>query len=134
MSFEETYRNIENDFYQTKLDFADTFLFALEMVSEEEDPEFHVSIRKAIQLLDITAPAKRGIHAMTKFGNNLERDLNRKMLGHTANVRNKYEGLLFDEEHPITDLGQVQEIFLDAANRIKQLQEKLEREDVQAAA
>ena len=131
-SFAETYKNIENDFYQTKVTFAETFAWILSQITEEEDPEFYASIKRVIQLLDIAAPAKRDAKSITTFGNSLEKDIERAKSAYTGRIRLENKNYLFDPEYPLTDLGQIQEIFLEAATHIQKFREKLANE--QAAA
>lgn len=131
-SFAEAYKGIEQDFYNTKIQFADVFAWALTVVDEEKEPELFTRLKKVIQLLDIAAPAKRDAKSITTFGNNLERDIEREKSTHTGMIRFENKNYLFDPNYPLTDLGQIQEIFLEAADVLEQLKTRLEN-DKQAA-
>jgi hypothetical protein len=132
-SFAEAYKGIEQNIYNAKIQFADAFAWALSAIDEEKEPEAFLKLKKVIQLLDITAPAKRDAKSITTFGNNLEKDIEREKSGQIGMIRFENKNYLFDPEYPLTDLGQIQEILSDAANVLEQLKTRFENENRTAA-
>jgi hypothetical protein len=127
-SFAEAYKEVEQDFYNTKIQFAKVFAWAISAVDEEQEPELFSRLKKVIQLLDISAPAKRDVKSITTFGNNLEKDIERVKSNHSGAIRFENKNYLFEPNYPLTDLGQIQLIFLEAADVLEQLKSRLGHE------